>query len=88
MKVARGMWNHFVAPLRDEKGGAVFCDSCHGGAKLVLNRADKKAVEKFMEDEYEHKLTRADKKDNECGTCHGDAMELKIIEKLWNIPKG
>lgn len=88
MKVSREMWRHFVAPLRTEQGGTVFCDSCHSGSKQVLNRADKKAMEKFMEEEYEHKLTRADKKDMECGTCHGDTMELKIIEKLWAIPKG
>lgn len=88
MKVSREMWRHFVAPLRDEKGGAVFCDTCHGGQKHVLNRSDKKAMEAFMEDQYEHKLTRADKKDMECSTCHSDTAELKIIEKLWNIPKG
>ncbi|HSO00752.1 MAG TPA: hypothetical protein VLS89_20810 [Candidatus Nanopelagicales bacterium] len=88
MKVAREMWRHFVVPLRTEQGGAVFCDSCHGGKEHVLARADKKAVEAFMEDQYEHKLTLADKSDMECSTCHGDTMELKIIEKLWNIPKG
>lgn len=88
MKVAREMWKHFVAEVRDEKGGLVFCDSCHAGSAKNLNRADKEAIKKFMEDEYEHKLTRADKKENECSSCHGDAMELKIIEKLWNIPKG
>lgn len=88
IKISREMWRHFVAPLRDEKGGAVFCDTCHSGAKQVLNRSDKKAMEAFMEDQYEHKLTRADKKDMECSTCHSDTAELKIIEKLWNIPKG
>jgi hypothetical protein len=87
IKIARGMWKHFVAQMRDDKGGLVFCDSCHGGKDLVLNRADRPALKKFMESDYEGKLTRADKKDNECSTCHGDAMELKIIEKLWGIPK-
>jgi hypothetical protein len=88
MKITREMWEHFVADMRDEKGGHIFCDSCHVGSAKNLNRDDKDAIKKFMEDEYEHKLTRADKKENECGTCHGDTMELKIIEKLWNIPKG
>jgi hypothetical protein len=87
IKVTRGMWNHYVAELRDEKGGAVFCDTCHAEGPKNLDRADRKAVEKFMEDEYEHKLTRADKKDNECSSCHGDTMELKIIEKVWGIAK-
>ncbi|NUQ79434.1 MAG: hypothetical protein HUU21_38480, partial [Polyangiaceae bacterium] len=85
LKISREMWNAYTVPLRDEKGGVLFCDSCHSGQAKVLNRADQEAVKKFMEDEYEHKLTRADKKEMECSTCHGEAMELKIIEKLWKI---
>jgi hypothetical protein len=85
MKITRGMWKSFVVALRDDKGNAVFCDSCHQGKAKVLNRSDKKALQKFMEDEYEHKLTRADKKDNACTSCHGDEMETKIIEKIWKI---
>jgi hypothetical protein len=87
MKVAREMWRHFVVPLRSEKGGTLFCDSCHNGKEHVLARADKKAVQAFMEAEYEHKLAQASKAEMECGTCHGDAMETKIIEKLWKISK-
>ncbi|WP_437683791.1 hypothetical protein [Sorangium sp. So ce131] len=87
MKVAREMWRHFVVPLRSESGGTLFCDSCHGGNEHVLNRKDKKALQAFMEEEYQGKLSRANKEDMECGTCHGDAMETKIIEKLWNIPE-
>ncbi|MBK9258351.1 MAG: hypothetical protein IPM54_00775 [Polyangiaceae bacterium] len=85
LKITRGMWKHFVVAVRDEKGGAVFCDTCHDGNEKNLDRSDRKAVEKFMEDEYEHKLTRADKKDMECSTCHSDTMEMKIIEKVWGI---
>jgi hypothetical protein len=85
LKISREMWNAYTVPLRDEKGGVLFCDSCHSGQPKVLNRADQDAVRKFMEDEYEHKLTRADKKEMECATCHGEALELKIIEKLWKI---
>ncbi|WP_437594594.1 hypothetical protein [Sorangium sp. So ce1000] len=87
MKVAREMWRHFVVPLRSESGGTLFCDSCHAGNEHVLNRKDKKALQAFMEEEYQNKVSRANKEDMECGTCHGDAMETKIIEKLWNIPK-
>jgi hypothetical protein len=85
IKITRQMWKHFVVALRDEKGGAVFCDTCHDGSDKNLDRTDRKAVEKFMEEEYEHKLTRADKKDNECTSCHTDTMEMKIIEKVWGI---
>lgn len=86
IKITRGMWKHFVVAVRDEKGGAVFCDTCHDGSDKNLDRSDRKAMEKFMEDEYEHKLTKADKKEMECTTCHSDTMEMKIIEKLWGIP--
>lgn len=86
LKITRGMWKNFVVAVRDEKGGPVFCDTCHDGSPKNLDRSDRKAMEKFMEDEYEHKLTKADKKEMECSTCHGDAMEMKIIEKVWGIP--
>lgn len=85
LKITRGMWKHFVVAVRDEKGGPVFCDTCHDGSPKNLDRSDHKAMEKFMEDEYEHKLTRADKKEMECTTCHSDSMEMKIIEKVWGI---
>lgn len=85
MKVTREMWRHFVSELRDEKGGALFCDSCHAGSEKNLARGDKEALKEFMEKEYEHKLTRADKKDHDCASCHGDAMEMKVIANLWKI---
>jgi hypothetical protein len=56
------------------------------GIALANTRADNKTLQKFMASDYEHKLTRADKKDHECSTCHGEGMETKIIEKLWKIP--
>ena len=86
MKITRGMWNSYVSALRDDKGGALFCDSCHAGAAKVLNRSDKKALAKFMEENYEDKLSRADKKSHGCTTCHGEDMQMKIIDKLWAIP--
>lgn len=88
LKISRQMWNAYTVPMLDEKGGAVFCDTCHSGQVKVLNRADTEGLKKFMEDEYEHKLKLADKKEMECSTCHGDAMETKIIEKIWKIPPG
>jgi hypothetical protein len=86
MKVARDMWNHFVVNLRDDKGGNVFCDSCHNGKTQLLARGDVEALKKFMEAEYVGKLDRGDKQEHSCGTCHGDPFEGKIIEKLWKIP--
>jgi hypothetical protein len=86
MKIARQMWDHFVVGLRQDKAN-VFCDSCHANKQTVLNRGDKDAIKKFMETEYVGKFSRSDKKEHECSTCHGEAMELKIIDKLWAIPK-
>jgi hypothetical protein len=83
--IGAGCWKNFVAVLRDEKGGPIFCDSCHSGKPKMLNRADQEGLKKFMEDEYEHKLTRADKKEHACSTCHGEALELKIFDKMWKV---
>jgi hypothetical protein len=87
MKVARKMWSEFVMPLRDAQGGAIFCDSCHAGKAKPLDRGNMDALEKMMETDYQGKLTRADKKDHDCSTCHGPGKdpEPKIIEKLWGI---
>jgi hypothetical protein len=85
MKISRKMWSQFVAATRDEKGGMVFCDSCHNGATKILNRVDHKAVGAFMHTNYVDKLTRADKQENGCATCHGTPMQPDIIEKLWGI---
>jgi hypothetical protein len=38
-----------------------------------------------MESDYVGKFARADKKENACTSCHGDEMELKIIEKRWKV---
>lgn len=85
IRMARNMWKYFIVQLRDDKGGPIFCDSCHNGKQELLNRSDKQAVEKFMEANYEHKLSRADGENHGCATCHGDYMELKIFEKMWNV---
>jgi len=83
--IALKMWDEFVVPLRDEKGGPLFCDSCHSGTAKVLAHGDEDGVKKFMESDYEGKLTRADKEELACTTCHGDAMDNHIIQDLWEI---
>lgn len=84
-QIAAKMWDEFVVPLRDEKGGPLFCDSCHDGSNKVLAHGNDEAVQKFMETDYEGKLTRADKEELACTTCHGDAMDNHIIQDLWEI---
>ncbi len=85
VKIARGMWDRFVVALRDEKGGPLFCDSCHAGSDKVLLRDNKDAVKAFMHSDYEGKLRDADKKELECHTCHGDPFKKNIFVDLWAI---
>jgi hypothetical protein len=85
MKISRKMWSQFVVAMRDEKGGTMFCDSCHNGATKILNRVDHKAVGAFMHANYVAKITRADKQENTCSTCHSTPLQPDIVEKLWGI---
>ena len=77
---------HFVVGLRDDKGGPVFCDTCHAGSAKILNRSDKDAVRKFMAENYEGKFTRADGKKHTCRTCHGNYLLPNILEGIWKVP--
>ena len=85
MKISRKMWSQFVVAARDEKGGMLFCDSCHNGATKILNRVDRKAVGGFMHANYVAKITRADKQENTCATCHSTPLQPDILSKLWGI---
>jgi hypothetical protein len=85
MKITRKMWETFIMPLRDAQGGTLFCDSCHAGKAKPLDRANDDGLKKLMETDYQGKITRADKKEHDCSTCHGSGPEPKIIEKLWGI---
>ena len=86
-RVAKKMWDDLVRVLAmdDGSGGAVYCDSCHQGRLLVLARADKKLVAGYMEDVMLGKLKRADGKEHDCGTCHGDPPEFHFIDE-WRKP--
>ena len=87
LEIAEHMYDEFVAALRDENGKAtVFCDSCHDGKAKMLNRADRTAMSKYMETEYVGHFTRADKKNQECSSCHTDTFEMKIFDKVWKVP--
>jgi hypothetical protein len=85
VQIARNMWNQFVVDMRDEKGGPLLCDNCHQGKQKLLARGDKEALAKFMEANYEKKLTLVSGDDNGCTTCHGSEMEMDIFGKLWNV---
>lgn len=82
-KIATHMWNDFTRALALEGGGALYCDSCHGGRAEILDRRDLGALGTWMQDNYVDKMQRADKKEHLCDTCHGDPFEGKIFTKLW-----
>jgi hypothetical protein len=83
--IATHMWNDFTRALTMEGGGALYCDSCHGGRTEVLDRRDIPALGEWMKANYEAKLKRVDKKEHGCETCHGDPIEGKIFAKLWKV---
>jgi hypothetical protein len=84
-RVAKRMWNEMVRVLAMADGSPVYCDSCHQGSLLVLDRAEKKLVAGYMDDVMVGKLKRIDGKDHDCGTCHGDPPEFHFIAE-WRKP--
>jgi hypothetical protein len=81
-KIARAMWDRFVLNTTTAEGGAVFCDSCHQGHLEYLDKSNKKALSGWMDENFEHGLARADKKEMGCDGCHGDPFEGDIL-KVW-----
>jgi hypothetical protein len=76
------MWNEMTRPYSAlEGGGAVYCDSCHQGQGQFLDRSDKGALSAYMSDNFTAKLKRADGKDVECETCHGDPFEGRFLSR-------
>lgn len=85
-EAAKRMWNDFVRVLVLDDGAPVYCDSCHQGSVQVLDRRDKALVSSFMDDIFVGKLKRADGKDHDCGTCHGDPPEFKFLSTWRKRP--
>ena len=86
-KIAAHMWDEFAAKLAlnasAASGGAappLFCDSCHQGRVQLLDRRDKKALGKWMDDNFVTKLDRHDGKSVECETCHVD-IDMHFLAK-------
>jgi hypothetical protein len=86
--IAQKMWDDFVMRLQMADGTPVFCDSCHQGRVLELDRHDKKALAKWMQANFVDPFKRRDKKDHECASCHGEDMDMDIISKWAQGQKG
>jgi hypothetical protein len=80
-KIAAKMWDEFAAKLTSPDGSPVFCDSCHQGRIVLLDRGDKKALAKWMDASFVDGLKRKDGKAEECESCHVD-MEMRFLT-LW-----
>jgi hypothetical protein len=78
-KIASHMWDDYVRALAMNDGSPIYCDTCHQGRPKLLDRHDKKALGKWMDANFVSKLTRRDKKDHGCETCHGDPFEGHIL---------
>jgi hypothetical protein len=82
-KIAAKMWDEFVVKLTMSDGSPVFCDSCHQGRFIQLDRRDKKgALKDFMQTNFVDKMKRKDNKDHGCETCHGDDWNMTFL-KQW-----
>jgi hypothetical protein len=79
-KIAAKMWDEFAAKTTMGDGSPLFCDSCHQGRSVLLDRRDKKALGKWMDASFVSLLKRKDGKATECETCHVD-MEMHILAK-------
>lgn len=79
-KVAARMWNEFVRGYAMEGGGAVYCDSCHGGKMTFLVRdPGLKELSSWMDENFVSKLKKPNGQAHSCETCHGDPMEGKFL---------
>jgi hypothetical protein len=83
-KIAEKMWDEYVVKLTMADDSPVFCDTCHQGQLLVLDRHDKKAVGQWMHENFVEKLKRVDSAENGCKSegCHGASMDLGFL-KRW-----
>jgi hypothetical protein len=82
-KIARHMWSDFVAVLRDHAGAPIFCDTCHQGKMKIIARDDDKVLAAFMKANYVEKMSRGDKQEHKCASCHGDPFEPDIFKNKF-----
>jgi hypothetical protein len=79
-KIAAKMWDELAVKLQMSDGSPLFCDSCHQGRIVQLDRTDKKALGRWMDANFVDKLKRRDGLDHGCETCHVD-MEMHLLTK-------
>jgi hypothetical protein len=90
-RAAEKMWDEYLRGFAMADGTPLFCDSCHQGAVVILDRTDKRALGKWMEAAFVGKLkAKAQGKqapaDLECASCHSEDHEMHFID-LWKQGK-
>jgi hypothetical protein len=78
-RIAARMWDEFAAKLTLADGSAVFCDSCHQGRIVQLDRTDKKALGAWMDTNFVGLLRRKDGQPERCESCHTTSMEMHFL---------
>jgi len=79
-KIAARMWDEFAAKLTMADGSPVFCDSCHQGRVVQLDRSDEKALSHWMQASFVDGMKRKDGQEEQCESCHVD-RDMKFLAK-------
>jgi len=77
-KIAWRMWDDFVVKLEMVDGSPLFCDSCHQGRVVQLDRRDPRALSAWMAANFVAMLARKDGQPSSCETCHVD-MNMRLL---------
>lgn len=80
-KVAEKMWNELVGKLTASDGSALFCDSCHQGRIIQLDRRDLPALGEWMDAHFVKELRRRDGRESSCAMCHGEPRDDRFLDK-------
>ena len=80
-RIATKMWDELVRGLVLADGSLLYCDSCHQGRALQLDRRDMKDLSAWMETNFVDKLKKKDGSDHGCTTCHGESFDPKFLTR-------
>jgi hypothetical protein len=83
--ITRHMWEDILSVLVMKDGSPLYCDSCHQGEVLFLDRSDPAALEVWMQENMVDKLARRDGQPHDCATCHGEPANYDLLT-LWAQP--
>lgn len=83
--VASRMWDEFVRGYTKADGAPLFCDSCHQGKLVFLDRRDDRALGAWMKEQYVAGLRGAAGAPHDCKSCHGDPFVGEFLD-LWKRP--